>query len=208
MKMEKMLLHSVRVARYAVRVLNNHSEKNNHYNFLYMAGLFHDIGKIHIPFSILNKKDKLTEEEFRIIQLHPKIGARLLKNLNYCSEIIEAVLYHHERWDGYGYPCGLQGKEIPFYSRILSVADAFEAMTSERPYKKALPQNLALEELRANAGTQFDPDIVRIFLEKDLLGPELPEDDFCSKEKGHMVTDAITEKLLCYNITSSQSSTE
>jgi putative nucleotidyltransferase with HDIG domain len=168
--MKKTLSHSIGVAFYAVRVLDDY-EEIPYRNLLFMAGLLHDIGKVYIPNSILNKKDKLTEEEFGIMRLHPLTGAKLLNEMNYGYEIVEAVLHHHERWDGKGYPYGLQGQEIPYYSRILSVADAFDAMISKRAYKKELPRDLALAELQANAGTQFDPYIVDAFLEKNQ--PEL-----------------------------------
>ncbi len=139
--------------------------------YAFVAALLHDIGKVYIPTAILNKKSKLTEEEFRIIRFHPLIGAELLNEMNYSYDIVESVLHHHERWDGKGYPFGLKGQEIPFYSRVLSVADAFDAMISNRPYKKAIPHNLALAELKANAGTQFDPYIIESFVGK--VQPEL-----------------------------------
>ncbi|MTI85594.1 MAG: HD-GYP domain-containing protein [Firmicutes bacterium] len=176
--MKKTISHSLGVALYAVRVLGDYPECPQD-NMLFMAGLLHDIGKVYIPTAILNKKDKLTEEEFRIIRMHPLMGAEMLNEMNYIYDIVEAVLHHHERWDGKGYPFGLKGQEIPLYSRILSVADAFDAMISDRPYKKAIPRNLALAELKANAGTQFDPYIIESFVGK--VQPELSlSTDVCS----------------------------
>lgn len=132
------------------------------------VGLLHDIGKIAIEESILNKPGKLTEDEWEEIKRHPEIGYRLLNTVNDMSVMAGYVLFHHEKWDGSGYPKGLKGKEIPLQSRIVAVADTYDAMTSERNYRNALPETIALEELRKNAGLQFDPELVRIFIEKVL----------------------------------------
>ena len=131
-------------------------------------GLLHDIGKIAIEESILNKPGKLTDDEWEEIKRHPEIGYRLLNTVNDMSVMAGYVLCHHERWDGSGYPKGLKGAAIPLQSRIIAVADTYNAMTSERSYRGALPETFALEELRKNAGLQFDPELVRIFIEKVL----------------------------------------
>lgn len=130
------------------------------------AGLLHDIGKIAIDESILNKPDKLTEEEFNEIKRHTEIGYRILSTVNEMSEIAEYVLLHHEMWNGSGYPKGLKGKDIPIQSRIITIADAYDAITSERSYRKALPSKVAIEEFKKNAGIQFDPELVNVFIEK------------------------------------------
>ena len=132
------------------------------------VGLLHDIGKIAIEESIFNKPGKLTEDEWKEIKRHPEIGYRLLNTVNDMSVMAGYVLSHHEKWDGSGYPKGLKGEEIPLQSRIVAVADTYDAMTSERSYRNALPETTALEELRKNAGLQFDPELVRIFIEKVL----------------------------------------
>jgi diguanylate cyclase (GGDEF)-like protein/PAS domain S-box-containing protein/putative nucleotidyltransferase with HDIG domain len=132
------------------------------------VGLLHDIGKIAIEESILNKPGGLTEDEWEEIKRHPEIGYRILSTVNDMSEMAEHVLAHHERWDGSGYPKGLTGEEIPFLSRIMAVADAYDAMTSERSYRSALPEKVAIEELQKNAGIQFDPNLIKIFIEKVL----------------------------------------
>ncbi|WP_434304707.1 HD domain-containing phosphohydrolase [Clostridium botulinum] len=131
-------------------------------------GLLHDIGKIAIEENILNKREELTEDEWQEIKRHPEIGYRILNTVNDMLEIAEYVLYHHERWDGKGYPKGLKGEEIPLQSRIITIVDAYDAMTSQRSYRNALREEIAIEELKINSGTQFDPELVRIFIEKVL----------------------------------------
>ena len=132
------------------------------------VGLLHDIGKIAIDENILNKPGKLTEEEWEEIKRHPEIGYRILSTVNDMSQMAEYVLAHHERWDGKGYPKGLKGEEIPFVSRIIAIVDTYDAMTSERSYRSALPEEVAVAELQKNAGIQFDPELVGIFIEKVL----------------------------------------
>lgn len=129
----------------------------------------HDIGKITIPGELLCKPAKLTEEEFEIVKQHPVIGYRILKGLDRYSQHAKALLYHHERWDGTGYPMGLKGERIPVFSRVIAIADAYETMTSGRPYSVIRTREDAIEELRNNAGTQFDPRLVEVFIEKVLM---------------------------------------
>jgi diguanylate cyclase (GGDEF)-like protein len=130
------------------------------------VGLLHDIGKIAIDEKILNKPDRLTNEEWSDMKRHPEIGYRILSSVNDMAELAEFVLAHHERWDGKGYPKGLKGKEIPLQARIIMVADTFDAMTSARPYRSPLSDETAINEIKKNSGTQFDPEIVRVFIEK------------------------------------------
>jgi HD-GYP domain-containing protein (c-di-GMP phosphodiesterase class II) len=131
---------------------------------VYWAGITHDIGKIEISSEILNKKGKLTVEEFDKIKMHPVIGYEALSSLESLKDISEYVLHHHERIDGNGYPDGLKGDEIPYISKILTVADSWDAMTSERPYRKPLSLKNAVKQLRENTGTQFDSLIVNEFI--------------------------------------------
>jgi diguanylate cyclase (GGDEF)-like protein/PAS domain S-box-containing protein len=135
------------------------------------VGLLHDIGKIAIEENILNKKEKLTDEEWEEIKRHPEIGYRILSTVNDMSEMSEYVLAHHERWDGIGYPKGLKGEEIPLQSRIITIADSYDAMISERSYRNALPEEVAIKELKINEGIQFDPRLIRLFIEKVLNKP-------------------------------------
>lgn len=132
------------------------------------AALLHDIGKIIIPPEIINKPSKLTQEEFEIVQRHPETGYQILKSIEQYSHLARYVLSHHERWDGKGYPRRQKNSEIPIFSRIISIADAYDAMTSDRPYRKALSKVAAIEELQRNAGTQFDPNVVDVFVKKVL----------------------------------------
>jgi putative nucleotidyltransferase with HDIG domain len=130
------------------------------------VGLLHDIGKIAIDEGILNKNGKLTSEEMEEIRKHPEIGYRILSTVNELSEMADYVLAHHERWDGFGYPKGLKGDEIPKQSLIIAIADAYDAMISDRSYRKALTKEYALSELIKNAGTQFSEDYVKIFVDQ------------------------------------------
>lgn len=131
---------------------------------LFILAALHDIGKIGIPDQILNKKTRLSPEEWEIMKKHPEIGYRIAQSAPELSPIADKILSHHERWDGNGYPQGLRGEEIPLISRILSIADAYDVMTNGRPYQPPLSQDEALEEIKRCAGTQFDPYIVEIFI--------------------------------------------
>jgi HD-GYP domain-containing protein (c-di-GMP phosphodiesterase class II) len=131
---------------------------------IYRGALLHDVGKIGIPDAILRKPGKLTTEEWVEMRRHPEIGYRILQGINFLEASREVVLSHQECYDGSGYPRGLKGKEIPLGARIFSVVDTLDAMTSDRPYRKALSQQAAREEIRKFSGTQFDPDVVQAFL--------------------------------------------
>ena len=142
------------------------SEKQIHH--IYLAGLLHDIGKIGIGESMLRKNSRLTDEEYAIIQSHPRIGASILSGIRQMEEIIPGVLSHHERIDGRGYPHGLKGDQIPLIAKIISLADAFDAMTSGRVYRDAITIQKALAIIEDNIGTQFDEQIARVFLDNDI----------------------------------------
>lgn len=153
--------HSQRVAEYASRLagtLNVFSE--DELRMIYQACLLHDVGKIHIPDSILSKPGKLTEEEYEFIKQHPKIGAEAIKDIQGIELLRDIVLYHHERWDGKGYPDGLRGTKIPLVARIAAIADSFDAMTTDRSYRNAMREEDAMDEIRKGKGSQFDPALV------------------------------------------------
>jgi len=160
--------HSQRVSALCKSMAEALGLLENKISELMSVGLLHDIGKIAIDENVLNKPGKLTEDEWKEIKRHPEIGYRILNTVNDMSDIANYILYHHERWDGKGYPKGLKGHEIPFVSRIITIADAYDAMTSERSYRGALPSEIAIEELQKNAGIQFDPELVKVFIEKVL----------------------------------------
>lgn len=130
-----------------------------------LGALVHDMGKIYVPDGIINKNGKLTDDEYRAIQAHPKASFELVKELRQFQGISEAARHHHERWDGKGYPDKLAGEDIPLIARIIAIADTYDAMTSTRSYRKALPHEVAIEEIRKNAGSQFDPCLAEKFIE-------------------------------------------
>ena len=132
---------------------------------LYISGLLHDIGKIAVPETVLNKNGKLTEEEFNLMKCHPVKGVEILKPLAEFEECMKGVKYHHERYDGKGYPEGLKGEEIPMVAAIIAVADTFDAMTTDRPYRKGLTKEMAIDELKKNSGIQFNPLPVKAMVE-------------------------------------------
>jgi HD-GYP domain-containing protein (c-di-GMP phosphodiesterase class II) len=136
---------------------------------VYLAGLLHDVGKIGVPESVLHKTGRLTAEEFEQMKKHPQIGARILADVKQVRDLIPGVLHHHERYDGHGYPHGLSGENIPLMGRLICLADCFDAMTSNRTYRKAMPLEVALTEIRRCGGTQFDPGLTEVFLR---IGPE------------------------------------
>ena len=133
-------------------------------NNLERGATLHDIGKIGISDSILRKKSKLTPEEYEIIKMHPKIGAEIIRAIHFLKDVVPVVLHHHERWDGKGYPSGLKEKEIPLLARIVGIADAYQALISDRPYRKAYSKKEALEILKKEAGVKFDKDLVDILI--------------------------------------------
>ena len=157
--------HSARVTALAEEVARRRGWSEARLASLRIGGPLHDIGKLAVSDDVLRKEGRLDESEHAQIREHPKIGARILLRMASLREAIPYVLYHHERWDGHGYPSGKAGEEIPLEARVLAVADAFDAMTSDRPYRRALTREQALAEIERCAGTQFDPRIAQVFLE-------------------------------------------
>ena len=165
--------HSDRVSAYSVLIGQHLGLSDSDINTLKIGGLFHDIGKIGIPDSILLKDSKLTDDEYSEIKNHPSIGAHILCNAKVFQDIIPIVKHHHERYDGKGYPSQLAGEDIPYFARIAAVADTFDAMTSKRTYRDALPLEVVKAEIERCAGTQFDPKIAKVFL--DILNKNYEE---------------------------------
>ncbi|MGM9583532.1 MAG: HD-GYP domain-containing protein [Phascolarctobacterium sp.] len=157
--------HSLRVAKYSVMLAERMGFNAEDQGRLQYIALLHDVGKIGIADSILNKNGKLTDEEYEIIKSHSSIGAKILSNINELPDVATGAKYHHERYDGKGYPAGLKGEEIPLIARIIAVADTYDAMTSKRSYRDALPQDVVREEISKGLGSQFDPSIGSIMLQ-------------------------------------------
>lgn len=157
--------HCSRVTDYAVQIGQAMELDNEQLRNLEEASLFHDIGKIGVPEAILNKKDTLTNDEFDFIKRHPAIGATIIESISFFAHQGSIVRHHHERWDGRGYPNGLAGADIPLEARILAVADTYDAMTSDRPYRSRMSKERALSIIAECSGSQFDPAIAKVFLE-------------------------------------------
>ncbi|MET7619510.1 HD-GYP domain-containing protein [Streptomyces sp. NPDC005408] len=153
--------HSERVGRASVLIARELSMDEGRLEVLRFAGILHDVGKLGVPTRVLRKDGPLTPQERRVIELHPEYGHEMVRGIGFLGEARAAILHHHERLDGSGYPYGLVGRQIPEFARVVAVADAFDAMTSTRSYRRARPVAAALEELKRCAGTQFDPQMVR-----------------------------------------------
>ncbi|MDI6703931.1 MAG: GAF domain-containing protein [bacterium] len=156
--------HSEKVTKFSIEVAKRMGLDKDEIEAIHDAGLLHDIGKIGISDATLRKPGRLTDSEYNLIKNHPQIGVHIVESIKKLGKVIPLIYYHHERYDGKGYLYGLKGEDIPLGARILAVADAFDAMTSDRPYRKAMKKELALEEIKKNAGKQFDPKVVEVFL--------------------------------------------
>ncbi|MDD3628786.1 MAG: diguanylate cyclase [Actinomycetota bacterium] len=168
--------HAMRMANLSILLGERINLSYNELNELRLLAILHDIGKISISDNIILKPGKLTLEEWEVIKKHPECGYRLAISCRDLTQIARGILYHHERWDGKGYPEGLKGKKIPVISRIVSIADAFDAMTNDRPYRKAMTRDEAISEIKKEAGAQFDPELAKLFTEilasEDIFGSE------------------------------------
>ncbi|HBM81727.1 MAG TPA: hypothetical protein DD426_13005, partial [Clostridiaceae bacterium] len=162
--------HSMRVFEYAEKIARNMKYSEEHIENLRIASLLHDIGKIGIPEAILNKPGRLSEDEYDIIKQHPVIGANIIKDVDALKKSQKIVRWHHERYDGKGYPDGIGGDDIPLDAYIISIADAFDAMCSDRPYRKAMTKSQAVNIIKDERGKQFHPKVADVFL--DILKSE------------------------------------
>ena len=176
--------HSERVTEYAVKIGKEMGFSEDDLEKLKIAGLLHDIGKIGTYDGVLDKPGKLTDEEYEMLKRHPVKGADVLSPISQLRDIIPWIKGHHERYDGKGYPDGLKGEEIPLQARILSVADTFDSMTAERPYRRTPGKELAIEELKKCSGTQFDPKVVKAFLK--VLEEKGSPNYFMSVQRGNV----------------------
>jgi HD-GYP domain-containing protein (c-di-GMP phosphodiesterase class II) len=156
--------HTERCSWYAARLADELTLDESEATVVRLAALLHDIGKLAVPDEVLFKRGPLDAEEWEQMRRHPVAALSVLSQIQSVSDAIPAILHHHEHYDGSGYPDGLAGEQIPMASRILLVTDAFDAMTTDRPYRKAMPVEAAVEELKRNRGSQFDPEIVDAFL--------------------------------------------
>lgn len=159
--------HSDRVAHLSARLAEASGMTPEEVHRVWLAGLVHDVGKIGVPEAVLCKQGRLSDEEFDAIKKHPEIGHTILKGIRPLADVLPGVLYHHEKYDGRGYPKQLVGQQIPMLARIISLADTFDAMSSTRSYRPAMPREKVLEEIRRCAGTQFDPGLAMLFVELD-----------------------------------------
>jgi HD-GYP domain-containing protein (c-di-GMP phosphodiesterase class II) len=156
--------HSERVSRGAVMIATEIGMRPDRTVAIRYAGMLHDVGKLGVPTSVLQKRSSLTDDEYAAVQLHPMRGLDIVREIGFLDEALAGIMHHHERIDGRGYPMGLAGDEIPEFARVLAVADAFDAMTSDRSYRGARPVPEAITELRKWAGKQFDPAFVDAFV--------------------------------------------
>ena len=174
--------HSGRVAVYSKKIAARYGYDEKRQEKIFMMGLLHDVGKIGVPDEVINKSGRLTDEEFACIKKHPAIGGKILSNIKEMPELAAGAKWHHERYDGRGYPQGLAGENIPEEARIITVADAYDAMTSNRSYRGALPQETVRGEIEKGKGSQFDPKFADIMLgmiddDKDYLMRDKPNNE-------------------------------
>jgi HD-GYP domain-containing protein (c-di-GMP phosphodiesterase class II) len=173
--------HSSEITEYAIAFAERLALTDEQKDGLRIAGLLHNLGSASVPDRILAKPGPLTEEERKVIQAHPGLAELLGREAPRFKSVAHAILYHHERWDGHGYPRGLSGEEIPRLARILGLVEAYHAMTSPRPYRRRLTRDEAIQELRAGSGTQFDPHLVERFVETLLTKGSVPGTASCDE---------------------------
>jgi len=159
--------HSERVTRFAELIGRGLNLSDDQMRVLTVSAILHDIGKIAVPEQILDKPGKLTDEEFAVVKKHPQAGADIISSIPSYEKILPGILHHHERWDGAGYPQGLQEKDIPLFARIICIADVYDALTEDRPYRQAWSREQVRKFFEEQRGRMFDPELVDIFLKLD-----------------------------------------
>ena len=187
--------HSTRVAMYSTQIAREAGKSDEECEKVYFAALLHDVGKIGVPDAIINKQGKLTDEEFAQIKMHPVYGNQILSSIYRLPYLSIGAHYHHERYDGRGYPNGLKGNDIPEIARIIAVADSYDAMTSKRSYRDTIPQQKVREELLKGAGSQFDPEYAKIMLH--MIDQDI---DYMMQERKEDTDDAFITRIKCNNI--------
>ena len=155
--------HVERVCQYALNLAVCIGWSRKQIAELEFGATLHDVGKILVPEDILNKRGPLTSDEFALLRRHVEMGARMLEGITHLMAVVPYILYHHERWDGSGYPRGLSGENIPLQGRLLAIVDSFDAMTTERPYREAMPRHVAIAEIQRQRGILYDPDLAESF---------------------------------------------
>ncbi len=185
--------HSEDVMRYSVAIARALGLDEKTQRLIEVAGLLHDVGKIGVPDAILRKPGSLSDDEFHAVQHHPMMGSIIVSSVPGFEEMLDAIRHHHERWDGAGYPFALQGLEIPLMARIMAVADAYSAMTTNRPYRKGMNPIRALAILERGAGTQWDPECVLAFTEAQRLAQEAREAEDCARRTRRRAEDALSD---------------
>ena len=191
---------SRRVAYYAAKIVNKLALKPSEVSQIELAGLLHDIGMIGVAESILNKTQKLTDEEYEKIKMHVHYSVKILEDIKQLYDITEIIKYHHEYYNGCGYPYGLKGEEIPLGSRIIAIADAFDSMVSNRAYRKSLSADEALNIIKQCAGKQFDPNLVQIF--EQILPEamaEIDKQEKLDKEKQLFSANSASQNVIASN---------
>jgi len=181
--------HSQKVRTYAVALAEAVGLKADAVSRISTAAVLHDIGKIGVPDIVLNKPAALEKDEWKTIKSHPRIGANIASNVPSLITCINGILYHHERWDGTGYPEGLKGDSIPLDARILSIADAFSAMTQSRPYRSALSNKEAIKRIEEGKGSQFDPELVDTFV--GIVEEAMPNEEKVSQDSALPKSESI-----------------
>jgi HD-GYP domain-containing protein (c-di-GMP phosphodiesterase class II) len=186
--------HSKRVAAHTLLLARHFYKATNHLREIYWGSVLHDVGKIGVPDAILLKRGKLTADEWRVMQQHPRNGYQILQKLTYLAMAADIVLCHEERFDGSGYPAGLKGQQIPLPARLFAVIDTLDAMTFDRPYRRAMTFDAAKEEILRKAGSQFDPQAVETFLVEEEALRDMTTLEYSGKQEQYHGQDTTRQQ--------------